>query len=125
MTRHANYPFTALRRLGAVALAAGVLGLGFAAEPANAVDPVDSNTADLNDDGVVNIFDFSLLGPLFGKRAGEAGYREGLDLNSDGIIDADDLRALIPFYLQPADTDPTRFCGRVYDNFGNPLPSSV
>ena len=35
---------------------------------------VDDATADLNDDGVVNILDLSTLGARFGLQAGQEGY---------------------------------------------------
>ena len=56
---------------------------------------VDAPTADITDDGNVNILDISLLGSRFGLQAGQHGYRGGLDLVPDGIIGMPDLMILI------------------------------
>ena len=60
--------------------------------PATAADD-PAAIADVTGDGTVNILDVSMIGSRFGLRAGEAGYREGLDLTSDSIIDTPDLSA--------------------------------
>ena len=79
--------------------------------------------SDLNDDGVVNILDFSILGSSFGAQAGTGSYRDGLDLNPDGTINMEDINPLIPLFgVSGIANDPTQFLGRVFDGLGNPLP---
>jgi len=87
--------------------------------------PLLCAVADLNDDGLVDesdVDELSRLAPL-GVRAGEAGYREGLDLNADGIIDAADVE-IVRAHLGATDvpTSPTTLRGTVFDGLGNRLP---
>ena len=87
-----------------------------------AMAEVDAPTADLTDDGIVNVLDISTLTGRFGVRAGEQGYREGLDLNSDGIINFSDIMLLLPhFGASNVATTPTGLTGRVFDGLGNSL----
>jgi len=84
---------------------------------------LDPAVADFNDDGVVNIGDFALLGGRFTQQAGTEGYVEGLDIHPDGVIDIQDINLLIPlFNTTGIATDPTVFHGLVMDGIGNPLP---
>ena len=86
---------------------------------------VDEPIADINDDGIVNIGDISFLGTLFGLKAGEPNYRDGLDLVPDGEINMDDINALIPFFNSiagnPGDEDTVVF-GKVQDGQSVALP---
>lgn len=124
MTSLATTRLKGLRLLGAGILSVAFLGL--APQPAGAAT-VDANTADLNGDGRVNFVDFSaIVGRLF-KRAGEEGYREGLDIAPvgapDGIIDFRDLLQVRRAIRLFSDTSAaTRVSGQVFDGFGNPLP---
>ncbi len=51
--------------------------------------------ADLNDDGVIDLDDLSLLLVAFGSCTGEPGFNAAADLDGDGCIDLDDLSELL------------------------------
>jgi len=67
-------------------LLAGILASLATAAPAQ----VNAPTADLTDDGNVNILDVSAIGSRFGLQAGQAQYRGALDFNADGQINLDE-----------------------------------
>lgn len=90
-------------------------------QPARAGVLLDCAEADVNDDGIVNILDFSLLVSKIGLFAGQEGYLDGLDLSCDGAIDVQDLIAMFPCFGQSAPVSDTVLCGRVFDGIGNPL----
>jgi hypothetical protein len=46
---------------------------------------------DVNLDGVVNVFDLSLVGSHFGAVAGSSDYLPSADLNADGVVNISDL----------------------------------
>ncbi len=48
-------------------------------------------TGDVNDDGIVNIFDLTIVSLSYGCFQGEPGYNPDADLNEDGIVDMRDL----------------------------------
>lgn len=48
-------------------------------------------SGDANDDGVVNIFDFAIVGLAFGSRPGIANWNKHADVNCDGIVSIFDL----------------------------------
>ena len=82
------------KHLWLVTCAVALLALTGLPQPLQA----DPRVSDLNDDGVVNGLDlFEIIGRL-GTRAGEEGYREGLDLapSDENIIDLNDYLTLIP-----------------------------
>ena len=49
-----------------------------------------AQNADVNDDGIVNILDLTLVGSHFGERV-DAAQMSNIDVNSDGIVDVRDL----------------------------------
>ncbi len=53
--------------------------------------PNGSVIGDVNNDGLVNCTDVSLLRASFGKRTGQAGFNLNADLNNDGVVDIRDL----------------------------------
>jgi hypothetical protein len=66
----------------------------------NRADPPDGNwniyyrtslAGDVNGDGVVNIFDLSIVGLAFGSFEWEPEYDPAADLNNDGIVDTRDV----------------------------------
>jgi peptide/nickel transport system substrate-binding protein len=67
----------------------------------------DSNAqnADVNGDGVVNIFDLVLVGSHFGERV-DAAEMSNIDVNSDGIVDVRDL-VIVANIMQQGDITPT------------------
>jgi hypothetical protein len=50
-----------------------------------------SLVGDLNEDGVVDILDLSILGMAYGTFEWQPGYNADADINSDGIVDGRDL----------------------------------
>jgi len=46
---------------------------------------------DVNGDGVVDVFDLSIVGSAYGYFEGEHGYNADADLNEDGLFDGRDL----------------------------------
>ncbi len=46
---------------------------------------------DVNGDGIVDIFDLSMVGLAYGRFAGEPGYNPDADLNEDGVVDVWDI----------------------------------
>ncbi|MCK4474688.1 carboxypeptidase regulatory-like domain-containing protein, partial [Candidatus Bathyarchaeota archaeon] len=46
---------------------------------------------DVNGDGVVDVFDLSIVGCAYGYFEGEPGYNADADLNEDGLVDGRDL----------------------------------
>jgi subtilisin family serine protease len=46
---------------------------------------------DINGDGVVDVFDLSIIGKAYGTFEGQPGYDPDADLNEDGIVDLRDL----------------------------------
>ena len=50
----------------------------------------NAQNADVNGDGVVNIFDLVLIASHFGERV-DAAQMSNIDVNSDGIVDVRDL----------------------------------
>ena len=108
--------FSVLATLGTLLMLLGGLAVPALAQ-------VDAPTADITDDGNVNILDISTFIGLLGTQAGEVGYREGLDLVPDGVIDFADLNALLGQFGQTGvETGGTVLKGRVFDGLGNPLP---
>lgn len=57
-----------------------------------------SLVGDVNEDGVVDILDLSLLGMAYGTFEGQPGYNPDADLNDDGVVDGRDL-ALVTLYF--------------------------
>jgi beta-lactam-binding protein with PASTA domain len=50
-----------------------------------------SLVGDLNDDGVVNCADLSIIKASFGKKVGQAGFDARADVNKDGVVNVLDL----------------------------------
>jgi plastocyanin len=48
-------------------------------------------TGDVNDDGIVNVKDLTIVSLAFGSFQGEPDYNPAADLNEDGIVDMRDL----------------------------------
>lgn len=59
-----------------------------------------SLAGDVNDDGVVDIFDLSILGVAFGSFQGEPEYDPAADLNNDGIVDTRDIVIVSVYFGQ-------------------------
>ena len=80
------------------------LGLGLAAQSpgawAQASDP------DLNNDGVVNILDISLVGSCFGADLATNPQCEIADVDGDGDVDMDDLMVVVAAFGQEFDVTP-------------------
>jgi hypothetical protein len=53
--------------------------------------PLASMSADLNNDGAVNIQDVALVASAYGSAVGDLGYKAQSDLNKDGVINIKDL----------------------------------
>lgn len=53
-------------------------------------------TGDVNGDGVIDIFDLSIVGLAYGSFEGDPLYDPDADLNNDGVVDARDL-AMVTF----------------------------
>ena len=64
-----------------------------------------AQNADVNGDGVVNIFDLVLVGSHFGERV-DAAEMSNIDVNSDGIVDVRDL-VIVANIMQQGDMAPT------------------
>ena len=64
-----------------------------------------AQNADVNGDGVVNIFDSVLVGSHFGERV-DAAEMSNIDVNSDGIVDVRDL-VIVANIMQQGDITPT------------------
>jgi hypothetical protein len=65
--------------------------------------PVDLGTlweGDANEDGIINIQDFSLLSARYGKYCGLAGYDLQVDFNDDCIVNIRDFSLLSSNYLR-------------------------
>ena len=46
---------------------------------------------DINGDGVIDVFDLSIVGTAYGSFEGMPGYDPESDINKDGLVDARDL----------------------------------
>jgi len=55
---------------------------------------------DLNDDGIVDIFDLRICAKAFGSKPGDINWNPIVDLNQDGLIDIFDLRKIAKHYLE-------------------------
>ena len=64
-----------------------------------------AQNADVNGDGVVNIFDLVLVGSHFGERV-DAAEMSNIDVNNDGIMDVRDL-VIVANIMQQGDITPT------------------
>ena len=53
--------------------------------------PNGSVVGDVDNNGLVNCSDVSLLRASFGKRTGQPGFNSNADLNNDGVVDIRDL----------------------------------
>ncbi len=51
-------------------------------------------SADFNGDGVVNIFDISLMNAAYGSTEGDANFSSAFDLNCDGVVNLYDFSAV-------------------------------
>jgi len=56
--------------------------------------------ADINGDGVIDIYDLSICGQAYGSVEGEPEYNTEADLNQDGRIDIRDLAVVAKNYGQ-------------------------
>ena len=56
---------------------------------------IPSLVGDLNDDGVVDIFDVVILALAFGSKPGDPNWNPDADLNDDGVVDIFDVVILI------------------------------
>lgn len=59
---------------------------------------------DADDNGLVNILDFSILATAFGKASGEVGYTFAVDFNKDDIINISDFALLAASFGQSDDS---------------------
>jgi len=57
---------------------------------------------DVNGDGVIDIFDLSIVGLAYGRSEGEPGYNPDADLNEDGRVEAKDLAIVCINYGKPS-----------------------
>ena len=53
-----------------------------------------SLVGDINEDGIVNIFDLSVVGQCYATSVGDPGWNPDADINKDGIVDISDLSIL-------------------------------
>ena len=53
---------------------------------------------DINQDGVVNIFDIVVIAGAFGTSPGDANWNPACDVRKDGVIDIYDLVAEVPHF---------------------------
>jgi hypothetical protein len=56
---------------------------------------------DVNQNGVVDVFDIHLIAKAWDSEVGGPGYNSDADLNDDGLINAQDLSILITQYGDP------------------------
>ena len=54
---------------------------------------------DFNDDGIVNLADFSFFAQTWLLSAGQAGYLEVCDLVNDDVINLNDLLIFLEYWL--------------------------
>ena len=57
------------------------------------------NDADFNQDGYVNLYDYSVLANNWLLEVGEAGYNSDCDLQADDIIDSADIGIFVSEWL--------------------------
>jgi len=57
-------------------------------------------TPDINQDGIVDIYDLILIASAYGSRPGSPGWNPYADLNQDGVIDIYDLIIIASHYGQ-------------------------
>jgi hypothetical protein len=50
---------------------------------------------DINDDGIINVFDAFALGKAFGSTPGQSNWNEEADLNGDNVVNTTDLSELV------------------------------
>jgi parallel beta-helix repeat protein len=53
---------------------------------------------DLNQDGIIDIYDLTIMGEAYGSEPGDAHWRSKCDLNKDGIVDRLDLEIVVDNY---------------------------
>ncbi|KNY25429.1 carbohydrate-binding protein [Pseudobacteroides cellulosolvens] len=68
---------------------------------ANPTNPSGTKTADLNNDGIINMADVILLATTFNSVAGDGKYIGSYDLNSDGAINMTDVITLATQFNKP------------------------
>ena len=57
-----------------------------------------SLAGDINEDGIVDIVDLSIIGYAFGTFEGEPNYNPDADINKDGIVDIGDITIVCIYY---------------------------
>jgi hypothetical protein len=88
----------------AVLILAAVVGVATARGVSFRNNCAHNVIGDVNDDGVTNIRDFSLLSTSYGKHVGDPGFLQAADLTCDGIVNDYDFQVLKVGYGLPAGT---------------------